>query len=191
MIDTNAHVERFRELSRVWQWILLATIFMVAFLAWAYVIAPIGDNWAEQADRIEFDLHRTSSGLAMDAHTKNSVMIFGPLDLPNKKAEGSLTLIESVQQILANRGITNDTFYQSQSANIKASVLPGVARAGEKIERIKGELDFESKPDVAIAVIADMERSPDIEAISDLKIDKLGNGQVRTRLTIEAWVRTR
>ena len=191
MIDTNAQIERFSELPRTWQWVLLATIFMVAFLSWAYIVAPIGDNWAEQADRIESDLQRTSSGIAMDTHTKNAVMMFGPLDLPNKKADGSLTLIESVQEILAGRGITNDTFYQSQSANIKASVLPGVARAGEKIERIKGELDFESKPDVAIAVIADMERSSDIEAISNLKIDKLGNGQVRTRLTVEAWVRTR
>ena len=191
MIDANTHVERFKGLPRSWQWILLATTFMVAFLTWAYVIAPIGDGWAEQANRIEADLDRTSSGIAMDAHTKNAVMIFGPLDLPNKKADGSLTLIENVQMILADRGITNDTFYQSQSANIKASVLPGVARAGEKIERIKGELDFESKPEVAIAIIADMERSPEIEAISNLKMDKLGNGQVRTRLTVEAWVRTR
>lgn len=191
MIDTAGHVERFRELPRMWQWILFACIFMVSFLAWAYVVAPISDGWAEQADRIESDLQRTSDGLAMDVHTKNAVMIFGPLQLPNKKSEGSLTLIQGVQQILADRGITNDTFYQSQSAIIKASVLPGMARAGEKIERIKGELDFQSKPAVAIAIIADMERSPDIESISNLKIDKIGNGQVRTRMTIEAWVRTR
>ncbi|MCH2153707.1 MAG: hypothetical protein MK089_10245, partial [Phycisphaerales bacterium] len=78
-----------------------------------------------------------------------------------------------------------------QSANIKVSALPGIARAGEKLERIKGELDFESKPDTAISIVADLERSSAVEALSNLKIDKLGNGTVRTRLTLEAWVRTK
>ena len=107
------------------------------------------------------------------------------------KAAGSLTLTEVVHGILATHGITNDTFYQSQTANIKNSTLPGIARAGEKLERIKGELDFESNPDTAISIVAELERSADVEAISNLKIDKLGNGTVRTRLTLEAWVRTK
>ena len=191
MIDTRQYTDRFRELERAWQWIILAVVFLLAFLLWSSVIAPIGDDWAAQSDRIESNLTRTSGKVTLDASTKSAAMIYGAVELPDMKESGSLSLTEVVHDILAKHGITNDTFYQSQSANIKVSALPGIARAGEKLERIKGELDFESKPDTAISIVADLERSSAVEALSNLKIDKLGNGTVRTRLTLEAWVRTK
>ena len=191
MIDARPHMERFKSLERSWQWIILAITFLLAFLIWSEVIAPIGDGWAAQADRIEENLSRTRGITTLDSATKTAAMIYGPLELPNMKAAGSLTLTEVVHAILATHGITNDTFYQSQTANIKNSALPGIARAGEKLERIKGELDFDSNPDTAISIVAELEHSADVEAISNLKIDKLGNGTVRTRLTLEAWVRTK
>jgi hypothetical protein len=191
MIDTSQYTDRFRELERAWQWIILAVVFLLAFLLWSSVIAPIGDDWAAQSDRIESNLTRTSGKVTLDASTKSAAMIYGAVELPDMKESGSLSLTEVVHDILAKHGITNDTFYQSQSANIKVSALPGIARAGEKLERIKGELDFESKPDTAISIVADLERSSAVEALSNLKIDKLGNGTVRTRLTLEAWVRTK
>ncbi|MDG2291989.1 MAG: hypothetical protein P8L37_04970 [Phycisphaerales bacterium] len=191
MIDTSQYTDRFRELERAWQWVILAVAFLLAFVVWSSVIAPIGDDWAAQSDRIEANLARTSGKVTLDASTKSAAMIYGPVELPDMKESGSLSLTEVVHAILATHGITNDTFYQSQSANIKVSALPGIARAGEKLERIKGELDFESKPDTAISIVADLERSSAVEALSNLKIDKLGNGTVRTRLTLEAWVRTK
>jgi len=191
MIDTSRHIERFKGLERAWQWIILAVAFLLAFLLWSTVIAPIGDEWAAQSDRIESNLDRTSGTITLDPTTKTAAMVYGSVELPNMKETGSLTLTEVVHAILATHGITNDTFYQSQSANIKVSALPGIARAGEKLERIKGELDFESKPDAAISIVAELERNPAVEALSNLKIDKLGNGTVRTRLTLEAWVRTK
>ena len=60
MIDARAHVERYRELPRVWQWSVIAIIFLLAFLFWANVLTPISNNWAEQADRMEADIQRTS-----------------------------------------------------------------------------------------------------------------------------------
>lgn len=191
MIDTSRHVQRFKELERVWQWVIIAVTFLVLFLIWSEGIAPIGDAWAAKSDQIELDLQRTSEGGEVDRATSSAAMIYGPLELPNMKAAGSLELTEIVQGILADNGITNDTFYQSQSTNIKTGTLPGLARPGEKLERIKGELDFESKPDVAMSIIAQLEQSPVIEAVSYVSIRKEGGGKVRTKLTIEAWVRAR
>ena len=59
MIDTSRHVQRFKELERVWQWVILAVTFLVIFLIWSEGIAPIGDA-AERSDQIELDLQRTS-----------------------------------------------------------------------------------------------------------------------------------
>jgi hypothetical protein len=191
MFDTSRHVQRFQQLERVWQWVILAVVFLILFLVWSEGITPMSDGWAQQSDQIELDLQRTASGAQMDRTTTSAAMIYGPLELPNMKPAGSLELTEVVQGILADNGITNDTFYQSQSTNIKTGTLPGLARAGEKLERIKGELDFESKPDVAMNIISQLEQNPVIEAVSYVSIRKEGAGSVRTKLTIEAWVRAR
>lgn len=190
-LDTTRQIERFRGLEPVWQWILGATVFLLVFLIWAQVLEPTGTAWAETANRMESDLDRTSSSISLDAQSRNAAMTYGSILLPDRKADGSLELIEIVQSILSNHGVKNDTFYQSQSNAIKASVLPGIARAGEKIERIKGELDFSSTPANAIQIISELETHPGIEGISNIRIDKAGNKQVRTRISLEAWVRSR
>ena len=191
MIDTSRHVQRFKELERVWQWVILAVAFLVIFLIWSEGIAPIGDAWAERSDQIELDLQRTSGGNEIDRSAASAAMIYGPVELPNTKAAGSLELTEVVQGILADNGITNDTFYQSQSTNIKTGTLPGLARPGEKMERIKGELDFESTPAKAMSIISQLEQSPIIEAVSYVSIRKEGAGKIRAKLTLEAWVRAK
>ena len=191
MIDTSRHVQRFKELERVWQWVILAVTFLVIFLIWSEGIAPIGDAWAERSDQIELDLQRTSGAIEIDRSAASAAMIYGAVELPNTKAQGSLELTEVVQGILADNGITNDTFYQSQSTNIKTGTLPGLARPGEKMERIKGELDFESTPAKAMSIISQLEQSPVIEAVSYVSIRKEGAGKIRAKLTLEAWVRAK
>ena len=191
MIDTSRHVQRFKELERVWQWVILAVTFLVIFLIWSEGIAPIGDAWAERSDQIELDLQRTSGAIEIDRSAASAAMIYGAVELPNTKAKGSLELTEVVQGILADNGITNDTFYQSQSTNIKTGTLPGLARPGEKMERIKGELDFESTPAKAMSIISQLEQSPIIEAVSYVSIRKEGAGKIRAKLTLEAWVRAK
>ena len=191
MIDTSRHVQRFKELERVWQWVILAVTFLVIFLIWSEGIAPIGDAWAERSDQIELDLQRTSGAIEIDRSAASAAMIYGAVELPNTKAQGSLELTEVVQGILADNGITNDTFYQSQSTNIKTGTLPGLARPGEKMERIKGELDFESTPAKAMSIISQLEQSPIIEAVSYVSIRKEVAGKIRAKLTLEAWVRAK
>ncbi len=190
-ISATEQIDRFRAMEPFWQWIVGATIFMVAFLVWAQFLEPTGTAWAETADRMESDLTRTSQSISLDPKSRNAAMTYGAIDLPNAKSDGSLALIEIVQEIMSRQGIKNDTFFQSQSNTIKASLLPGIARAGEKIERIKGELDFTTPPAKAIQIIADLEAHPGIESVTSIRIDKAGNKDVRTRLSLEAWVRTR
>lgn len=190
-ITSNRHVARFREMETTWQWITGAVVFLFLFLIWAQLLEPTSTAWAETADRMEADLERTSASISLGAKSRNAAMTYGPIELPDRKAVGSLELIEIVQGIMSSYGIKNDTFYQAQSNTIKASLLPGIANPGEKIERVKGELDFTTTPDKAIAIISELERHPGIESITNIRIDKSGNKEVRTRLSIEAWVRSR
>lgn len=189
--NTMEQIDRFRGLEPFWQWIAGAVVFLLAFLIWAQFLEPTSTAWSETADRMESDLARTSESISLDPRSRNAAMTYGAIDLPDTKSDGSQALIELVQNIMSGQGIKNDTFYQGQSNTIKASSLPGIAGPGEKIERIKGELDFTTAPDKAIRVIADLESHPGIESVTSIRIDKAGNKDVRTRLSIEAWVRSR
>lgn len=184
-------IDRFRGLEPFWQWIAGAVVFLLAFLIWAQFLEPTSTAWSETADRMESDLARTSESISLDPRSRNAAMTYGAIALPDTKSDGSQALIELVQYIMSGQGIKNDTFYQGQSNTIKASSLPGIAGPGEKIERIKGELDFTTTPDKAIRVIADLESHPGIESVTSIRIDKAGNKDVRTRLSLEAWVRSR
>ena len=190
-LRSTEQIDRFRGMEPFWQWIVGASVFLIAFLIWAQFLEPTSTAWAETADRMESDLTRTSESISLDPKSRNAAMTYGSVDLPNTKMDGSLALIEIVQDIMSRQGIKNDTFYQGQSNTVKASLLPGIAAPGEKIERIKGELDFTTTPAKAIRVIADLESHPGIESITSIRIDKAGNKDVRTRLSLEAWVRTR
>ena len=132
-----------------------------------------------------------SVAATMNPQARNAAITYGTVTLPDTKAVGSLELTSVIQGIMETHGIKNDTFFQSKSSNIKQSTLPGIAKGGEKIERIKGELDFQAKPSTAMAIIADIESNPAIDAVSSVKIDKGESGKVRARLSIEAWVRSR
>jgi hypothetical protein len=190
-LDASRQIDRFRGLEPVWQWVLGACVFLLAFLIWAQILDPSSTAWAETADRMESNLERTSNSVSLDARSQNAALTYGSIVLPDRKADGSLALIEIVQDILSRHGVKNDTFYQAQSNTIKASVLPGIAQAGEKIERVKGELDFSSSAGNAIQIISELESHPGIESVTNIRIDKAGNKQVRTRISLEAWVRSR
>ena len=56
-------------------------------------------------------------------------------------------------------------------------------------ERITGDLRFEATPEVAMRIIAALESSSEVEAVSTLKIDRMAGRveKVQVRLAVEAW----
>ena len=57
------------------------------------------------------------------------------------------------------------------------------------MERITGDLRFDASPTEAIAIIAELEASPTIEAVSDVRMTLQGGRQkVRVDLTVESWI---
>ncbi|MCZ6494322.1 MAG: hypothetical protein O6933_09610, partial [Planctomycetota bacterium] len=52
-----------------------------------------------------------------------------------------------------------------------------------------GDFRFDAAPDEAIAIIAELESSPMIEAISSVRITRVsGTRKVTVDLTVEAWI---
>lgn len=189
MSNARDHLERFQELPRAMRWVVLAAVFLVAFLFWAKLIQPTAQGWSDRADRMESELHdlKTDSGVPTDI--RDATIGYGDLQLPDRKQQGSLQLAQHVQQLLEEHGIKNDSFTMQRPTPINAAKSSGLTPGNEKLERLKCELDFQTQPNVAADIISAMESDPAIEAISTVKLDREGSGMVRVRLTIESWVR--
>ncbi len=57
------------------------------------------------------------------------------------------------------------------------------------MERLVCELEFVADPGTLMDVVRELEREPEIESISDLRIERIEDGpRLDVRLVIEAWV---
>ena len=122
-ITTNRHVARFREMETTWQWIVGAVVFLFLFLIWAQLLEPTSTAWAETADRMEANVERTSASISLGAKSRNAAMTYGPIELPDRKAVGSLELIEIVQGIIAE-----DRDDQQVTADVRQPLLDALHR---------------------------------------------------------------
>ncbi|MBG83224.1 MAG: hypothetical protein CMJ40_01615 [Phycisphaerae bacterium] len=188
-MSTQEHLDRFNELPRSMQWVILASIALIGFLLWANMIRPTAVSWQEESDQIERNIARLNGSNSIPSDIRQATIGYGDLQLPDRKQQGSLQLAQHVQQLLEEYGIKNDTFTLMQSSPLNASKAVGLTRGNEKIERLKGEVDFSSKPNVAIDIISAMESDSAIDAISSIKLDRESQGNIRVRITIESWVR--
>lgn len=189
MMKKQEHLDRFNDLPRSMQWSILAVVVLIGFLLWANLVRPTAANWQDESDQIEQNLVRLNGGDSIPTDIRQATIGYGDLQLPDRKQQGSLELAQHVQQLLEEYGIKNDTFTLMQSSPLNASKAAGLTRGNEKIERLKGEVDFSSKPNVAIDIISAMETDSAIDAISSIKLDRESQGNIRVRITIESWVR--
>lgn len=189
MNKAREHYDRFQELPRSIQWVAVAAIFLIAFLLWAKLVQPTAQGWSDRANQIEASLQQLKNESNVPTDIRNAAISFGDIQLPDRKQQGSLQLAQHVQQLLESHGIKNDSFTMQRPTPINASKSAGLTPGNEKLERLKVELDFETKPSIAADIISEMESDPAIEAVSAVKLDREENGVVRVRLTLESWVR--
>lgn len=189
MMPSRDHLDRFQEMPRVTRWIVMATIFLVVFLCWAKLVQPTAQAWSEEADTMELHLDRLRGNNSVPSDIRDAAISFGTLKLPDRKQQGSLELVQNIQEVLQSHGIKNDSFRLGRPTPINAAKSAGLTRGNEKLERLKGDLDFVATPNVAIKIISELESNPAIEAISMVKLDTHEARTLKVRLTIESWVR--
>jgi hypothetical protein len=190
MSDSPSIFERFQSLPRVLQWAALAAVGFALFYMWLYYIDPQREDWDRAAEAIEGRAREVRSihAAARDLRKIETVVTsLGPVDEPSNEREGAAALLESVNSVLKKHGASNPSFSFRSKGNLPKTALTSVAR-GKRIERLNGELKFDANPKTAMAVIADLEASPDVEAVSSVRMLKEAQGKVKVHLIIESWV---
>ncbi len=190
MSGTQQLLERFREMPRLVQWGVYVGIGIIVFLIWTDLIAPKSIEFKERADRIAEDVRTVRDTEAMDhsvRQLRDTIAGLGPVQLPRPEAEGELALTRTVTNMLRQFSVTNDSFSARVQGSLRPDALPGVT--GEsRVQLVTGDLTFDASPDVAIAIISELESRPEIESITTVRMTRISGRRVRVTAVLEAWV---
>ena len=187
---TSHLVERYRSLPRAGQWGVLAIIGIVAFLLWDATIRPLTDDLNRKSEHIEADVAKIRAGMTIvdDLKKVQRVVEFvGPVVKPGGQAEGGADLLRIVNDVLRKHAVTNPSFDYRPQGKLPNGVLATVT-GGKRLEKLGGDLRFTSSTEDAIAIISDLESSPEVESVSSVRMTKDANRKVKVNLSLEAWV---
>ena len=170
------------------QWAFWATSITVAFLVWDTTIADIGAKWSAKADSIERQIAEINQPILLTSNVRSAMTAFGEVELPREKAKGASAMTDAVHDILANHAVKNDEYTRTKTTRMRSGSLPGIGRVGQTIEQVIGVIRFEATQEEVLMVISDLENSPWIDGVSDVRLTKQNGRMIRVDLSVEAWV---
>jgi hypothetical protein len=173
---------------RAMQWAFWATSITIAFLVWDTTIADIGAKWSARADTIERQISEINQPILLTSSLRNAMSAFGEVELPREKSQGASAMTDAVHNILANHAVKNDEYTRTKTTRMRSGSLPGIGRVGQSIEQVIGNIRFEATQEEVLMVISDLESSPWIDGVSDVRLTKQDGRMIRVDLSVEAWV---
>lgn len=190
-------------LPRAVKWMLLAGVLIVLYFGVFEPTLAFSDRWNRRATELESALARDKelAGLEGDGYRIQAAQsAFGEPVRPGQKDVTPEGLLRVVNAVLDQHGVGGRTVSESSSALTGDAAL--ALGAGE-IRRFILQVSFEADSATVAAVLADLEKAPEVAAVSRVRIDKAsvrfgsdedeaGNGgQVRATLSPEAWIVSR
>lgn len=188
-----------QNLPRAARWGLVAALGVgVYFLA----IEPILDSM----NRYNGDADTKAATLA--SHAKSAAELksdaeqialgvsrYGDVEEPGDPEKRALEFNRAIDEVLDKNGVREHT---STTRTSPMGSGPLAARAGAefRVDRLIKDIQFNSDPETAAAVVADLERSPVVATVSRLQIRQADSRdkavrQVRVSLAVEAWMLAR
>lgn len=185
-------VDRVRQWPR---WMQIAAIGGSVLVGWWVcedTVWSMASRYSEQAEDLRALLGRGRDQVEGGLRSvQESVVAHGRVLPPRRSAEGSAALAQAANRVIASHqpGVTNYKYDARTGGRMPPSVLRGVVGAGQRVERVLGELEFEATPAIVSKVIADLEASADVDAIASIRLNRIdASKRLRAKLIIEAWV---
>lgn len=188
--------QKFANLPRVAQWTVIAVISLVTYLAYTDYVWAIADDWNTKADVIEArikDAHdKVDQGKRMKMMS-SLIRGLGPVEEPQRDINAASTALkQTINAILKSHSVTDDDFKASRPSKLPQQTLANLTNGtSNRVESLSAVLSFDASVQTTLAIISELESSPDIEAVSDVHLTKLpGSRKLSVRLIVVAWVYT-
>ena len=182
----------YRRLSRPMQWSIGAVVAAVLFLVWNDYVVQLTDEWDGRAERMLANVDKAAGDtqrLQSLRRLRSVVLGLGRVNEPGSESDAEKRLNIAINEILKQHTVLHDSFSYRGPSKLRRGTLSRVIAPGQQVEHITGDLRFDATPATAAAIIAALEASPDIDAISNLRMTlQRGPRRVTVVLTVETWI---
>ncbi len=182
----------FRQLPRAARWGLTALLGVILFVVWNDYILGVTGNWNRAAEDMMAKVEQAAGGdqrLQSLRVLRPAVLGLGVVEEPGNEAAAENALNDIINEVLKRHTVSKDSFSYRGPSKMRRGTLSRVIDPGERVASISGDLRFESTPQQAIEIIAELESSRWIDAISTLRLTRLaGPRKIRVDLTVEALI---
>ena len=183
---------RFGQLPRAGRWAICAAIVITVFLIWNDFIGPQTASFNEEARMLlaRHEMIRGRQRLRLVKSLAAPIRALGTVEEPGTRAESGQALIRAVIEVLKKHSVSDDSWVLGNPTNLPRGTLTELTGDGGRVQRITADVRFDTGPEEATAIIAELEECPEIEAISNLRLSRLHGGRrkVRVALTLDAWI---
>lgn len=179
---------RWQSLPRAARWLILAAAFVALYFA---SVEPALDATARlslRADALQSALDRQRS--TRDDSAALAAARFGDPLLPGGP-DRLAALNARVEQVFRERRVSALTIRTRAPIPLGRGSFAGAIPESEQVQRLILDIDFEADPDTAAHVLADLERAPEVAAVSRVslrRLEKDGRRLVQASLSPEAWI---
>jgi hypothetical protein len=190
----GALAKRWKSLPRATKWIVIAALATGAYFA----IEPVLDARmlaASRADEAAEQLHQFSQRSRQFQQAQQDIgrgtTQFGDVEMPGAGTNVVSTASNKIREALSDRGITEWNIQTRRGVPLGRGVLGELLEGDDQeIQRVTFDVQLTDTPEVVTAVLAEIERMPEVTTIGSVEIRKSGGDgrKVQARLTPETWI---
>jgi len=185
-------LQLYRDLPRAGRWLVWTGALLVAYFG---LVEPVLDATARldvEADRLEarLDQARREAGQRGQqlAARRLGMTRFGSPLLPGEPDVRAADLGARINEVLKAHGVGSHTS-QASSGRLPEGPLPA-ALDGARIRTHIRDVQFNARPEVVTAVLADLESAPEVARVTRIDLtpaDDRATRTIRASVTLEAW----
>ncbi len=184
---------RYHALERASRWGVLAALALGGFYLLDGVLWKIADDMNQRSDRLEAVLQRAADRAeGLPDEVVQSALALGPVAVPKTESAGKEKLAAAIAEAFKKRSINPGQHVRS-AQSLPPNILPTIAGPlGGSMGKSVAEVRFEGSPDAVLGVLAELDSSDSIDAISDLKLNYSPlTKRVTVIMSLEKWGVTR
>ncbi len=178
----------FDSLPRIGKWIAAALALLAVSQVFRFFVIPTTQELNKRADRAALLLEAASARAEeLPADIESRAVVFGPNSVPGRDIAEKERFSNAVAAIMKKHGVADAYGFDARPLALSGEVLPRVAaQFGGSMGRTAAELKFSGSPETVSKVIADIDASPFIDAITDVRLT-YKDRRVSAVLSIERW----
>ena len=192
-------LEQFERLPRVGKWSIAGVGALGLYFGGFEPSVDQAANLSSRADTTESALLEWTGGSSTrkgDVDTvSHGIQLFGAVEPPGPESERSQLLLSRLSEVLKSHKVSEYTV-RERSLTLKQGPLTALTPAHARIKRVVRDVAFECSQDTLPLIVADLEKSSEVSAVSRLYVLKTSSTSRRdssparsltVTLSVETW----